>query len=280
MGNFQGITFVWFRTNREIFKSALLCLQDNINSYSFQDTISPSCNCGQDIESPTHLFLHFPLFINERRTLLSTIRSLESKLLHCNDYDLTHTLFFGNTSQTSSNIFNTINASIDYILSSKRFDEKHFLNEFLISKLEFSQQFSLFICYYYDFIYFIYWFIYFSYLILPGAFQYPIYWLGDRVRFSSSITQNTYKFNHKLNCDDKCLIYLLTCKQYVGETKDAFHKRWNNYKNNARKFLRGESCMQEHLLEHFQSPGQPYFVKDVCITFIDKTNVKITGDNH
>ena len=38
--------------------------------------------------------------------------------------------------------------------------------------------------------------------------------------------------------------------------------------------------MQEHLLEHFQSPGQPYFVKDVCITFIDKTNVKITGDNH
>ena len=47
--------------------------------------------------------------------------------------------------------------------------------------------------------------------------------------FTSSVTQNTYKINHKLNCDDKCLIYLLSCKQcrkqYVGETVDAFRKR-------------------------------------------------------
>ena len=32
---------------------------------SFQDTINPLCNCGQDIESPTHFFLHCPFFINE-----------------------------------------------------------------------------------------------------------------------------------------------------------------------------------------------------------------------
>ena len=31
--------------------------------------------------------------------------------------------------------------------------------------------------------------------------------------FTSLVTQNTYKINHKVNCDDKCLIYLLTCKQ-------------------------------------------------------------------
>ena len=29
--------------------------------------------------------------------------------------------------------------------------------------------------------------------------------------------------------------------------------------------------MQQHLFEHFQSPGQTGFVEDVCITFIDKT---------
>ena len=34
--------------------------------------------------------------------------------------------FFGNTPQTSSNNFKIINASIDYILSSKRFDEPLF----------------------------------------------------------------------------------------------------------------------------------------------------------
>ena len=88
------------------------------------------------------------------------------------------------------------------------------------------------------------------------------------------LTQNTYKINHKLNCHDKCLIYLLICKQcwkqYIGETTDAFRKRWNNYKNNARKFSR-ESCMQQHLFGHFQSPGHTDFVEDVCITFIDKT---------
>ena len=92
--------------------------------------------------------------------------------------------------------------------------------------------------------------------------------------FTSSVTQNTYKINHKLNCDDKCLIYVLTCKQcrkqYVGKTTDTFRKRWNNYKNNARKFLRGESCMQQHLFEHFQSPEHTDFIEDVCITLIDK----------
>ena len=47
----------------------------------------------------------------------------------------------------------------------------HFLSEFLISKLEFSQQFSFFKHYYYYF-YFIHLFIYFSYFILPGTFKY------------------------------------------------------------------------------------------------------------
>ena len=40
-----------------------------------------------------------PFFINEGRPLLSTIRSLDSKLLDCTDYDLIQTLLFGNTSQ-------------------------------------------------------------------------------------------------------------------------------------------------------------------------------------
>ena len=49
------------------------------------------------------------------------------------DYDLTKTLLFGKTSQASSNNFKIINASIDYILSSKRFDEPLFEINFFIS---------------------------------------------------------------------------------------------------------------------------------------------------
>ena len=101
-------------------------LREHKFKHSFQDTISSLCNCSQDIESATHFFLHCPFFISERRTVLSTIRRLDSKLLDFTDYDLTQTLLFGNTSWTSSNNFKIISASIDYILSSKRFDEPPF----------------------------------------------------------------------------------------------------------------------------------------------------------
>ena len=31
--------------------------------------------------------------------------------------------------------------------------------------------------------------------------------------FTSTATGESFKINHKFNCDDKCLIYLLTCNQ-------------------------------------------------------------------
>ena len=69
--------------------------------------------------------------------------------------------------------------------------------------------------------------------------------------FSSTVADQTFQINHELNCDDKCLIYLLKCKvwnkQYVGETTDEFRLRWNNCKDNDRKFQRYGSCMQQHL---------------------------------
>ena len=56
--------------------------------------------------------------------------------------------------------------------------------------------------------------------------------------FTNTATGESFKINHKFNCDDKCFIYLLTCnqcrKQYVGQTVDSFHFRWNNYKYNFR----------------------------------------------
>ena len=51
----------------------------------------------------------------------------------------------------------------------------------------------------------------------------------DASTFSSTVTGDTFKINHSLNCDDKCLIYLMTCKhcnnQYTGETKDLLGNR-------------------------------------------------------
>ena len=47
--------------------------------------------------------------------------------------------------------------------------------------------------------------------------------------FSSTVTGDTFKINHSFNCDDKCLIYPVTCKQcnkqYTGETTDLLRNR-------------------------------------------------------
>ena len=44
--------------------------------------------------------------------------------------------------------------------------------------------------------------------------------------FRSSVTSETFKINHRLTCDDKCLVYLFTCKtcskEYTGETRYQF----------------------------------------------------------
>ena len=94
--------------------------------------------------------------------------------------------------------------------------------------------------------------------------------------------QRSYKINHSFDCNEKCLIYLLTCnccqKQYVGyvgQTVYIFRSRWNNYKDNARKFDRGEHCMQWHLYEYFTLPGHSGFLHDVSITLIDKTDPSV-----
>ena len=89
-------------------------------------------------------------------------------------------------------------------------------------------------------------------------------------------TKEQYKINHQLNCNDKCLIYLLSCKvcglQYVGSTTDKFRLRWNNYKENNRKAKRGEEDMQPLVFEHFSSNDHNGFLEDCTITLIHETD--------
>ena len=94
--------------------------------------------------------------------------------------------------------------------------------------------------------------------------------------FWSFQTKRQYKINHHLDCNDKCLICLLSCKicglQYVGSTTDIFRLRWNNYKDNDGKVQRGEEHMQPELFEHFHSEEHNGFLENCSITLIDKTD--------
>ena len=66
--------------------------------------------------------------------------------------------------------------------------------------------------------------------------------ISETNTFTGNVTGETYKTNHKVTCDDNCLIYLFSCKccgkEYVGETTDSFRYRRNNCKD---KEERGES---------------------------------------
>ena len=93
--------------------------------------------------------------------------------------------------------------------------------------------------------------------------------------FSSAVTGETYKFNHHLCCNDKCLIYLLSwkvcAKQYTDKTVDKFRSQCNNYKDSDRLFLRGEEIKQKFIHEHFLKDDHHGFEKDISICQIDKT---------
>ena len=95
--------------------------------------------------------------------------------------------------------------------------------------------------------------------------------------FTSTATGESFKINHKFNCDGKYLIYLLTCnqyrKQYVGQMAHSFCFRWNNYKCNYHKHAKGESVKRQHLYDHFMLEDHTQFVNDVSIFFIDKSDL-------
>ena len=96
--------------------------------------------------------------------------------------------------------------------------------------------------------------------------------ISERDTFTCSNDGTTSKIDHKSNCNKTWLIYLITCKkcfkQYVGQTVDTFRSRWNNYKDNARKYGRSQHCMKNHLCEHFDLPDQTNFLEDVIVTLI------------
>ena len=101
-------------------------LREHKFKHNFQESLNPLWNCGRGIESTTNFFLHCPLFTNVRYTLLSTLSSIDCNLLNNTDFVLTQTLLFGNLSFDSNKNVEILNATIDYSLSNKRFDDALF----------------------------------------------------------------------------------------------------------------------------------------------------------
>ena len=101
-------------------------LSEHKFKYNFRNCLNPLCSCGLSIGSTSHFLLHCPIFHDKRHTLLSTLDNIDSKILESNDSYLTQTFLFGSTSFDSETNTLVLNATIDYILSTERFEQPLF----------------------------------------------------------------------------------------------------------------------------------------------------------
>ena len=102
--------------------------------------------------------------------------------------------------------------------------------------------------------------------------------------FSSTVTKKEYIINHKFNCIDKCLIYLLTYKkcmlQYVVKIVDEFRLRWNNYKINDRNFLKGPTVCSNIYLNILLVKVIEVFLKMLLLYLSIRLTLKIRTDGN
>ena len=109
-----------------ILSPGLSHLREHKFKHGFQDALNPLCSCGNDVGSTEHFLFHCPQFVNERRTLLSTLGNFNHSLLENTSNLLTQTLLLGNMSLSPSVNTKILIATTDFTLLTKRFDEQLF----------------------------------------------------------------------------------------------------------------------------------------------------------
>ena len=125
-------------------------LGDHKFKYNFLDCLNLVCCCDKDIETTVHYLLHCPVFSDERLIFFSNIRSIYENVLSGSDSRIFETLLFGISSFNNTKNTSILNTTIDYILSTKRFDVpltnfwfvlKHLCIENIFKILQFNCQF-------------------------------------------------------------------------------------------------------------------------------------------
>ena len=94
--------------------------------HSFQDTLNPICNCGEDIETTSHYLLHCPDCLHERKTLLNTVSSIIPNIFDLNNDQLTEIILYGKEDLDNINNTSILDATINYLIETKRFNAELF----------------------------------------------------------------------------------------------------------------------------------------------------------
>ena len=100
-------------------------LREHKFNHRFQDTFNPICKCGKDIEITSHYLLHCPDYLQERKTLLNTT-SIAPSILDFDNDRLTEVLLYGKEDLNNINNKSRLDATINYLIESKRFNAQLF----------------------------------------------------------------------------------------------------------------------------------------------------------
>ena len=101
-------------------------LREHKFKHSFQDTLNPICNCGEDIETTSHYLLHCPDYLHERKTLLNTVSCIVPNIFDFNNDQLTEIRLYGKEDLDSINNTSILDATINYLIETKRFNSELF----------------------------------------------------------------------------------------------------------------------------------------------------------
>ena len=102
-------------------------LQEHKFKHSFQGTLNPLCSCDFDIETTSHYFLHCPLLHTERSALLNSIDEIDGTIFNKSESGVTRILPYGDESFKDEVKLLILNATIDFVLPTNRFDEPLYL---------------------------------------------------------------------------------------------------------------------------------------------------------
>ena len=103
---------------------ALSHLRDHKFKHNFLDTLNLICNCGEDNETLCHYLLYCSLHTNERLALLNVIQGIDNSILDFTDSHIVEVLLYGRKFLDISCNTSILNTTIDFLLETKRFDER------------------------------------------------------------------------------------------------------------------------------------------------------------
>ena len=101
-------------------------LKEHKFKHKSQYSIDATCRCSSGIETTIHFFLHCANFIIHRQTFFDKIATIAANILTENEDNIVNTLLFGKPNCENSFNKAMLNASIEYILSTERFNNPLF----------------------------------------------------------------------------------------------------------------------------------------------------------